>query len=247
MSSLASASIEFSGITRQFHFREQTSDEAVVRMVLVNKQYDLTRLARYAELIAFARRREASGLKPLIVDAGANIGATSLYFCVQYPGAEVVAVEPDRENVDLLNRNVAGLNVEVIRGALSSRPGRARVVDVGRGHWAYRTESIGGAELAPDTIPHVTINDIYASRAAGFFPFIAKIDIEGSERDLFSDNTEWVARTPLIIIELHDWMLPKAGTSAPFLRCISRLDRDFVSRGENVYSFANDLDALAAA
>jgi hypothetical protein len=96
-------------------------------------------------------------------------------------------------------------------------------------------------------VPNVTINDIYRARGAGFFPFIVKIDIEGAERELFSDNIEWVARTPLIIIELHDWMLPKAGTAAPFLACMSRHDRDFVSRGENVYSFANDLEALTAA
>src|SRR5919197_6367935 len=188
MSSLASANVVFSGATRQFHYRQQTSDEAVVRMVLIDRQDDLSRLARHDELLAFARRREAAGLKPLIVDAGANIGATALYFCVQYPTAEVVAVEPERDNIGLLKQNVAGLNVEVVRGAISSRRGRARVVDVGRGHWAYRTQSIADDESAPDAIPHVTIDDIYNSRAAGCFPFIVKIDIEGAERDLFSDH-----------------------------------------------------------
>ena len=39
-------------------------------------------------------------------------------------------------------------------------------------------------------------------------------------------------------------MLPKGGTSASFLRCISKLDRDFVYRGEDIYSIANDLDKL---
>jgi hypothetical protein len=62
---------------------------------------------------------------------------------------------------------------------------------------------------------------------------------------LFSGNTEWVARSPLIIVELHDWLLPKAKTSRPFLQCISQLDRDFIYHGEDVYSIANDFDALA--
>jgi hypothetical protein len=61
---------------------------------------------------------------------------------------------------------------------------------------------------------------------------------------VFSENTEWIARTPLVIVELHDWLLPKAGTSRPFLQCISQLNRDFVSIGEDIYSIANDLAAL---
>ena len=75
-------------------------------------------------------------------------------------------------------------------------------------------------------------------------PFIVKIDIEGGEQDVFSGNTEWVARTPVLIIELHDWLIPKGGTSGPFLKCISALDRDFVYIGEAIFSIANDLDAL---
>jgi len=64
---------------------------------------------------------------------------------------------------------------------------------------------------------------------------------------LFSGNTEWVARSPLIIVELHDWLLPKAKTSRPFLQCIPQLERDFIYFGEDVYSIANDFDALAQA
>jgi hypothetical protein len=67
--------------------------------------------------------------------------------------------------------------------------------------------------------------------------------MQGShEAELFAANTGWVARTPLLIVELHDWLLPKAGTARTFLRCISQLDRDFVHIGENIFSIANDLD-----
>lgn len=92
----------------------------------------------------------------------------------------------------------------------------------------------------------MTINDVYRALAAQAFPFLVKVDIEGAEGDLFSGNTEWVARTPLVIVELHDWLLPKQRTSQPFLQCIAQLDRDFVYIGEDVYSIANNLDALEA-
>ena len=63
---------------------------------------------------------------------------------------------------------------------------------------------------------------------------MAKIDIEGAEQDLFSDNIEWITLTPLLIVELHDWLLPKGRTSRPFLECISKLDRDFVSIAQDI-------------
>ena len=62
--------------------------------------------------------------------------------------------------------------------------------------------------------------------------------------DVFAANNEWVARTPLLMLELHDWLLPKAGTSATFLKCIAKLDRDFVTIGENAFSIANRLEDL---
>lgn len=118
------------------------------------------------------------------------------------------------------------------------------MVDPGRGQWAYRTEAIARSEETADWVPYVTINDIYRAHAAQAFPFLVKVDIEGAEGDLFSGNTEWVARTPLVIVELHDWLLPKQKTSQPFLQCVAKLDRDFVYVGEDVYSIANDLSAL---
>jgi hypothetical protein len=66
-----------------------------------------------------------------------------------------------------------------------------------------------------------------------------KIDIEGFEEELFSKNTEWVDKFPLLVIELHDWMLPRDRTSAHFLTLIATLDRDFVYIGENVFSISN--------
>ena len=70
-------------------------------------------------------------------------------------------------------------------------------------------------------------------------PFIVKIDIEGFEAELFSRNLEWLDRFYVLIIELHDWMLPRQRSSQSFLRAIGALDRDFLYAGENVFSIAN--------
>jgi hypothetical protein len=47
-----------------------------------------------------------------------------------------------------------------------------------------------------------------------------------------------VRQFPLIIVELHDWMLPGAASSWNFLRSIADRGRDVVFIGENVYSIA---------
>ena len=68
--------------------------------------------------------------------------------------------------------------------------------DPGQGHWGYRTQPIAEHDPAV-SVARVTINDIYRSHET-FFPFMAKIDVEGAEQDLFSDSTEWIAHTPLL-------------------------------------------------
>ncbi len=42
-----------------------------------------------------------------VVDAGANIGVASVYFCMRYPGARLYAVEPDANVCVVLKRNLA--------------------------------------------------------------------------------------------------------------------------------------------
>ena len=75
--------------------------------------------------------------------------------------------------------------------------------------------------------------------AAGYVPFIAKIDIEGGEADLFSQTVEWADAFALLIVELHDWLLPKEGTSHSFLAYVGSRNRDFIHIGENVFSIRN--------
>src|SRR5262245_60042763 len=246
MLNLATVNLTLGTQTRPFHYRPQTSDEKVAQMVFSQRQYDLTRLARVNELLAFVRHKEALGLRPLIVDAGANIGAASIYFHGNFPNALVVAVEPEVSNFQVLMSNIQGLPVEPLRAAVASSMGQARLVDAGIGHWGFRTTRVAPSEDPLNAVACVTINQIYADHCAGYFPFLVKIDIEGGEGELFSANTEWVERTPLIIVELHDWLIPKARTSASFLQCVSRLRRDFVFLGEDVYSIANDLEDQTA-
>lgn len=222
-------------------YRQGTSDEAVIRQIFQDRDYDLTRLTRGGDLIAYWMEQMARGMRPLIVDAGANIGAASIYFHREYPNASIVAIEPDQENFRFLAMNAAGLPVSCLNRAVTARPSMVRVIDPGAGHWGFRTEVVTNDIADDTTVESVQIGQIFASRSDDTYPFIVKIDIEGGEDDLFSGDVEWLEQAPLVIIELHDWLIPKRGTSANFLRAVARLDRDFVIVGENIFSIDNRL------
>jgi FkbM family methyltransferase len=239
----ASTKMGIGNTSRLFHFRSDTVDMAVLKQIFVDKMYDLRSLQRFPQLAAFAENQQSKGFRPLIIDAGANIGASALYFSVGFPKGLVVAIEPERENFALLAQNVSGLNVISVFGAIASCSGLATVVDPGLGPWAYRTKMLDPNDQLSNTVPQITINQIYESFHSNSVPFIVKIDIEGAEKDLFSGNTEWVDRTPLIVIELHDRFFPKEDRiSDSFFSCVSKLKRDLYSAGELTFSIAKDFE-----
>lgn len=216
---------------RKFHHRGSKADLGVIAQLFKNRDYSLKRLRRGAELHQLGSSLE----RALIIDGGANIGASVCWFAFEYPNSHIVAFEPDPGNFDLLRRNTEGLNVELHHAAIGGHDGMVALLDPGEGEWGYRT-----GPATDGVVPLAAISRIVTDKvAAGFAPFIAKIDIEGGEADLFTPPTDWVDQFPLMIVELHDWLLPRQGTSRSFLQCVAPRDRDFVHIGENIFSIRN--------
>ena len=221
---------------RKIYYRDVIADKGVLEQIFVNKDYDLGQLARANQLHRYYQSILDSGRRPLIVDCGANIGASAVWFASTYPEAVIAAIEPEQGNFDLLLRNTHGLRVESRQAAIGSKPGSVHVHDPGNGEWGYQTL----AEGAGPCVDQIAMRDLVAGYMdKSCTPFIVKIDIEGGESELFSQSTEWIDLFPLLIIELHDWMLPGTGNSSNFLKSIANRGRDFVSRGENIFSIRN--------
>jgi len=218
-----------------FH-RGTRADRGVVKQIFLSKDYCLRKMQRRRDLLAAYNAIIGANKKPLIIDAGANIGASVVWFANEFPQSHILAIEPDAENVRLLRKNVEGLNVEVHEAALGSIDGRVKLIDAGHGEWGYQTkEDMNG------TCRRVAASRIIEEKIAqGYAPFLFKIDIEGGEENLFEAHTEWVDLFPLIIIELHDWLLPRQNTSLNFIHRMGQSRRDFVYRGENIFSIRND-------
>ena len=225
------------GQKRVFLHRDNRSDRGVFHQIFVRQDYSLQKLARGQDIYNRYASIIKSGKRPLIIDAGSNIGASAVWFQMRFPDSLVLAVEPDDENISIAKRNCYGLNVELIRGAIGSEGGRVSITNPNGEPWGFRTETSDLGEISK-----FAMSDLLAQRKQeGYDVFIVKIDIEGSEEELFSKQLDWVKDVPLLIIELHDWLFPKQRKSLPFLRAIAPLDRDFVYLEENIFSINNHL------
>lgn len=138
-----------------------------------------------------------------------------------------------------MNKNLKAIkNIQLLNKAIGGTEGFVSIDNDNVNNDSFRTSRKQNNE---GVIEVVSVNSILSSNS-DLVPFMIKIDIEGFEDDLFSANTEWVKKFPIIIVELHDWLIPKQSNSSNFLKVISQENRDFIIFGENIISFSNDLN-----
>lgn len=212
-----------------FEARPDSSDQKSLEEVFSFGVYDLSRLRRWPEI-----RAKAFALKkPLIIDCGAYIGASAVFFHNLFPMADIIALEPDEENYKFLVNNTRTIEeIYTIRGAIGPEEAIGGTVDTGNGYW--------GKKFLPGEQGGITCYTVQNLFKGDQKNFILKIDIEGAEGELFKTQT-WVDKFPIIIVELHDWLFPKEGTSFHPVLALARPDRDFIIMGDNIISIRNDL------
>ena len=231
--------IRLEGLASEFWVRLQGSDMDVVHQIFSARDYDLSWCLPYKlHIQAVCNRLLERGMTPLIIDAGANIGASTLWFALNFPGCHIFAVEPDHRNFEILRRNVGAVpNITLFNAALWDSPAVLSMVSDNEPGWACRVTEKGNDER---DVPSVTMPELLA-RDETFKPVIIKIDIEGAETGLFRSNAEWVDDVPLLIFEPHDnlwhWLGIWQGTGHAFFSVLARRKREYLMRGENVLAF----------
>ena len=230
--------IKFNGMPFDFRYRKSSiGDRGVIDQIFKNQDYNFSNWYQGKKLLDYYEKIKDSN--PLIVDAGANIGASAVYFARKFIQSRVFAIEPDHENWELLSLNTKNLNCHAYHGAISSNDGYMQLIDPGRSDWGFMTRDIQDVDvigskkiscMSPFGVMRHEFN-------TGATPFIFKIDIEGGEEKLFSGNNSWMDQFPLLIIELHDWMLPFSGTTRNFIKAVAERDFDLIHRGENMFLF----------
>ena len=191
----------------------------------------------FREVIAHEAYRDAlAGMvggrtDPWIIDAGANVGLSTLYIKSRFPNARVVALEPDRDNVEQMRWHLANNgcgDVRVVEAALWPERTRLRFVGAGESlpSWGLRVEPGEDgpvAALSPmDLIREHGIDQVD----------LLKLDVEGSEFPLFSapDAATWLARVRSIIAEFH----PEFGNTYRIVEVLIRAGFDVRDLGGNI-------------
>ena len=176
---------------------------------------------------------------PVILDLGANIGAASRFFSIKFPDASIIAVEPDEENAKICQLNTTTNNLglyptrRVVTAAVGSENGSLFLADHGMGEWGYQVDTIGDKPVEVIDVP-----SLLGELPANAQPFIAKIDIEGGEKDLFSKNYSWVYDFAVVILEIHDWLHPFEHCTCALQRVFAAQEYDQIFKGENIYFFS---------
>lgn len=209
------------GLKHPVRLRVPSSDVPTFKQVFTDEEY------------AFAVERSPT----VIVDAGANIGLAAVYFANKYPDAQIIAIEPENGNFEMLKKNVAPYpNVTPIQAALWNANGEINLVDPGLGNWGFMTgvqEQLPGTTIGEvcHAVPSFTVDRVMADHGLQHVS-ILKMDIEGAEKEVFSDTGAWIDKVDSIIVELHERMKP--GCNRSFYVGTEGFDHEW-SQGENVY------------
>lgn len=135
-----------------------------------------------------------------IIDCGANIGLTALYFAQRYPNARIISIEPDPTNFNLLQSNVAAEpRIVPVHAALVGSETDSIYLSQDRPAWGNSTSRVPGR--AAVKVAAVTLEELCKYHGLDCIDLL-KVDIEGAEEELFS-KPDFLPKVRFVVIELH--------------------------------------------
>lgn len=171
----------------------------------------------------------------VIMDAGAHIGASAIFFSKKYPNAKIYAIEPEQENYENLLRNIEKRkNIIPIKAAIWGHNETRTIRDRLTGSWGFTIEETGNKTTSTDQqVDCITIESLMNEYNLQFID-ILKMDIEGAEKAVFETSDSWIERVGIIAAELHDRIC--VGCEKAFY-VATREFRRFESSGEYVIAY----------
>jgi FkbM family methyltransferase len=219
--------VRLPGLQRPLWLRPGTSDLANFAQVFLDGQLDLDAWPQGRELIV-----RAGAAASVVVDAGAYIGLSSIRLATLFPGARILAIEPDPANAATLRRNVEGLpQVEVVEAGVWDRECRLAVVNAHDHAWERRVE-----EAADGPVRGLAIDDLL--RAYAGRPLAAvKLIVEGAEARAFAGDPAWLDRAQCVVFMPNDWQRPWSGAGRTAMRALAAQPFDWAVRDLVVIGF----------
>ncbi|MFN9976527.1 MAG: FkbM family methyltransferase [Phycisphaerae bacterium] len=141
---------------------------------------------------------------PLIIDGGANIGLSVIFFRSLYPKCRVIAFEPDPELASYCRGNIDAMSfegVDVRECALWSSNTTL----------TFHREGADGGSLSNSalerqgtvSVPTQRLRDVLASAESRVA--LLKLDIEGAETEVLRDCRDALAHVDRVFVEYHSF------------------------------------------
>jgi FkbM family methyltransferase len=176
------------------------SDFDVYRHVFIQEEYKII-----LELLTLNPFLASFEKKCLMIDAGSNVGYTSIYFSKFIQDIEICTIEPSYSNFEQSRKNFELNKINIYqynRGLVGQKSQKLALKNNfrdGKDH-AFSTE----VDLDGD-IEGITIGEILEINGWDYITLL-KIDIEGAERYVLDDqqNLNYLRKTFIIAVEIHD-------------------------------------------
>jgi FkbM family methyltransferase len=174
-------------------YRMESSDFRVFRQIFLEEVYHFF----------------PAGFSPrYIVDAGANVGYSSIWFARMFPEAKIYALEPEQSNYMLLEQNSKQFPaISPLQIALWSSETELAVVDPGNGAWGFEMKELKDLSIQ---------KKVRGFSGTGLWKLLnlssvdlMKVDIEGAEFELFSSqDLSWITKVNCFMLETHERKRP---------------------------------------
>ena len=137
-----------------------------------------------------------------ILDLGANVGLFGVFAVSRWPGARIVAFEPDPANLAVLEQTIAGNG---LGGSWTVVPAAAGAHD---GETSFLAGEASLSRLADDGTPGtmtVPVRDVLPAMAEAD---LVKLDIEGGEWEILADARFRASPPRALVMEYHPYRCP---------------------------------------
>lgn len=181
----------------------------------------------YAQPFRITRRISE---RPVIIDAGANIGMTAIYFLCKYPAARIFAFEPSPNNTALFQANLQGQVAEIKQCAVwdQSEPLPFHFSACPRYHSAYWKRQASQTV----NVQAIRLDEWLEKRGLEKID-VLKLNVEGAELRVLKGLGHRLKDVSVIVGELH----PEVVDTADFLSTLRRAGFDIVRLEENATLF----------
>ncbi|TAN51549.1 MAG: FkbM family methyltransferase [Rhodospirillales bacterium] len=166
--------------------------------------YDLVPSQGRATMAGVLNQAKRNGLRPAtIIDVGAGRGDFTRLAASIFPEAAILMIEPLSEFSAALSKVAATLpQARLVHAVASSKPG-SRVLNVHPDLFGSSLLTEGEASDvngAPREVPAITLDSAVERESLGG-PYLIKIDVQGTERDVLNGAAQVLRQASFVILE----------------------------------------------